>query len=472
MRVPLSHTRRRRYLAGGVLAVLAAAPLVAPGVASGANDASAVKQQVDGGRARNVILFIGDGMGDSEITIARNYAKGANGRLAMDSLPMTGEYTTYSVDKETGKPDYVTDSAASGTGWATGSKTYNNAVSVDRFDNDLPTILEEAQQRGYVTGDVTTAELTDATPAVVGSHVAYRSCQGPQDMAQCPQDAKSAGGPGSIAEQLLDHGIDVLLGGGAQRFEQTVKGGPYAGATVLDQADAQGYTLVTDDKGLKQTKANQKVLGLFSKGTMPTRWDGPQAEAYTGEEAPNTTGDGHECQSNAKLPADQPSLTEMTTRAISLLDAKAQSGKGQAKGKPGFFLQVEGASIDKQDHAANPCAQIGETIDFDNAIKVGLQYQKSHPDTLIVVTADHGHTSQIVEYPQTEKHHTPGRFQTLLTKDGSQMVVNYATVADGSQDHTGTEVRIAAKGPQAFRVLGITNQTDLFTTFEYALGLK
>ncbi|KQX62107.1 alkaline phosphatase [Angustibacter sp. Root456] len=420
-----------------------------------------------GTHAKNVILFIGDGMGDSEITIARNYLKGANGRLAMDSLPMTGAYTTYSVDKD-GTINYVTDSAASGTGWATGTKTYNGAISVDRNDRDLPTILELAQRRGFVTGDVTTAELTDATPAVLASHVAERGCQGPANMASCPQDAKENGGPGSIAEQLLDHGVDVLLGGGQGRFAQTVTGGKYAGRTVSQQASAQGYTLVDDAQGLAAATAKQKVLGLFSAGTMPTRWTGPTAQPYTADDAANTTADGTECQPG-NAPSGQPSLTQMTSKALSLLDTKAKA----AKGKRGFFLQVEGASIDKQDHASNPCAQIGETADFDSAIAEGLRYAKQHPDTLVVVTADHAHTSQIVEYPQDAGHHSPGTFQTLRTADGAPMVISYATVTAGkSQDHTGSEVRIAAKGPQSQRVLGVTNQTDLFRTMAIALGLK
>src|SRR3954466_15011755 len=85
-----------------------------------------VRRAIDSGRAKNVIMFLGDGMGDSEITIARNYAVGAAGRLTMDGLPLTGEYTTYAVKSGTHDvPDYVTDSAASGTGWSTGHKTYN-----------------------------------------------------------------------------------------------------------------------------------------------------------------------------------------------------------------------------------------------------------------------------------------------------------------------------------------------------------
>ena len=470
MRLP---SRKQRNLVVVSAFVLTAAGISGAAVAeNGKSDPTvAARQAIEGGKAKNVILFLGDGMGDSEITVARNYLEGAGGRLSMDSLPLTGEYTTYSIDKD-GSINYVTDSAASGTGWSTGTKTYNGAISVDGQDTDLPTILELAQRAGYTTGDITTAELTDATPAVLASHVADRGCQGPANMAACPQDAKQNGGPGSIAEQMVDHGVDVLMGGGAGRFAQTVTGGPFAGQTVAQQAQAQGYTLVNDRAGMNATTPDQKVLGLFSSSTMPTRWNGPVAQPYTTDTAPNTTGDGTECVTN-NAPANQPSLQEMTAKTLALLDAKTRTGNGQAKGKNGFFLQVEGASIDKQDHASNPCAQIGETQDFDNSIALGLAYAKTHPDTLIVVTADHGHTSQIVEFPQTASHHSPGSFQTLKTADGSQMVVNYATVAgaNASQDHTGTEVRIAAQGPQAARVLGVTNQTDLFSTFKAALGL-
>jgi alkaline phosphatase len=110
---------RRGAVAAVALGALTAAAL--PTFASDGDKTTAVRAAVKGGKARNVILLIGDGMGDSEITIARNYAKGAAGRLAMDTLPLTGAYTTYSVNKtDPSKPDYVTDSAASGSGWSTG----------------------------------------------------------------------------------------------------------------------------------------------------------------------------------------------------------------------------------------------------------------------------------------------------------------------------------------------------------------
>ncbi len=408
-------------------------------------------------------MFLGDGMGDSEITIARNYEVGAAGRLSMDALPLSGQYTTYAVQRGTADvPDYVTDSAASGTGWATGHKTYNNAVSVDPVTGaPLPTILEAAQAGGFRTGNVTTAELTDATPAVLDSHASLRGCQGPSDMATCPTETKAAGGLGSIAEQSVDHDVDVLFGGGRQRFDQVMTGGPFAGMTVVQQAQSQGYTYITDNSGLAGATAGRKYLGLFSASNMDLEWTGPLAAPYPGPAATACT------ESNPQRPATVPHLADMTSKAIELLNTKVKGDK-----RKGFFLQVEGASIDKQDHAENPCGQIGETVEFDQAIQVALDFAATNPDTLIIVTADHGHTSQIID-PQTPADHSPGAIATLITADGQPMVINYATNLNGrSQSHTGTQVRIAAQGPQAANVVGLTDQTDLFHTMMRALGLE
>lgn len=422
-----------------------------------------LRRQLDGGRARNVILFIGDGMGDSEITIARNYHVGAAGRLNMDSLPLTGAYTTYSVEEtDPGLPDYVTDSAASGTGWATGQKTSNGRISTAAGSTGVApfrTILERAQQAGFKVGDVSTAELTDATPAVLASHVNNRGCQGPANMASCGVYKKSNGGPGSIAEQLVDHRVDVLLGGGRARFEQLIDGGPFAGKSVVDSARAQGYAYVTDASGLAKTKPGQRVLGLFNSGNMSLEWKGALAAPFPGS--------GPQICQERQRPANEPSLADMTRKAIALLE------DNDWRRNRGFFLQVEGASIDKQDHASNPCGQIGETVAFDEAIKVALDYARFHPDTLIVVTADHAHTAQIIEaVPPTQTDH-PGAYSVLTTVDGANMTVNYATApVNSSQSHTGTQLRIAAKGPQAANVVGVTDQTDLFHTLSRALGLE
>ncbi|MEU7558362.1 alkaline phosphatase [Streptomyces eurythermus] len=451
-------SRRHLTLATALLASTTAAA-VAFTTGAGATD---TKQQAEdaikGGKAKNVILLIGDGMGDSEITLARDYTVGANGRLNMDKFPLTGEYTTYAVHKD-GTPDYVTDSAASGSGWATGVKTVNGRISkTPGSDKAVRTILELAQKNGYATGSVTTAELTDATPAVLASHVTDRSCQGPADMAKCPVDTIAAGGPGSIAEQSVNHKVDVLFGGGKQRFDQKVTDGRYKGLTVTEQAKKLGYQVVTDDASMKSAKPGKPVLGLFASGNVPVEWTGkPAAVGGT---------DPQRCvTSNPNRPSTTPSLADSATKAIQLLEAKQR----QKHSKKGFFLQIEGASIDKQDHAADPCGQIGETAAFDRAVKVARAYAAQHPDTLVVTTADHGHTSQIVPLEATP----PGLSATLVTNEGQQLKVNYSTNTPGqSQEHTGTEVRIAAQGPLAYRVLGVTNQTDLFTTLREALRLS
>ena len=417
-----------------------------------------VRRAIDGDSARNVILFIGDGMGDSEITIARNYLYGAAGELpGIDALPLTGQYTTYALDRSDGKPDYVTDSAASGSGWATGTKTYNGAISVDLAGQPQRTILEIARANGLRTGNVSTAEVQDATPAVLGSHVTSRNCKGPSaTTSSCPTNALENGGAGSISEQFLDTRADLVLGGGAKYFDEKAAAGRWQGATLLDQAAERGYQVVTTADQLAAVSSAGSaapLLGLFASGNFPVRWDGPLATPTGGTEA------AVRCTENPEHTAELPTLAQMTDKAIDLLDTR---------GSKGFFLQVEGASIDKQDHAANPCGQIGETQDLDEAVQEAMEFAKKDGNTLVVVTADHAHSSQIV-YPNTT---TPGLTRTLLTADDKPMTVAYGTApAGGSQDHTGSQVRIAAYGPRAANVVGLSDQTDLFFTMRDALRL-
>lgn len=414
-------------------------------------------------RVANVILLIGDGMGDSEITIARNYKVGAAGRLAMDTLPMTGSVTTYALEeRDPSKVNYVTDSAASGTAWAAGEKTSNGRIATRAGSPGrapLTTILELAQRGGYRTGDVTTAELTDATPAVLAAHVNSRTCEGPDDMGPCGPYATENGGPGSIAEQEVDHHVDVLLGGGSARFAQRIRGGAWAGRTVVEAATAQGYDVVSDAASLAHARAGRRVLGLFSNGNMTTEWAGAPAAPFPGSGPQGCIED-----ERARRTAE-PSLEQMASKAIELLQ-QPETAHGS-----GFFLQVEGASIDKQDHAANPCGQIGETVAFDRAVATALAFARSRHDTLVIVTADHAHASQIVPVPAAGAA-LPGLLTTLTTKEGSTMVVSYATGGRGEpQEHTGAQVRVAAAGPQAARVLGMHDQTDLFHIIAQALGL-
>ncbi len=460
--------------------------------------------------AKNVILFLGDGMGDSEITVARDYLKGANGHFdgldavgqpsALDDVQAgTGQYTTFSVgngskdsavgkdgdgklvaNPNPGKLTPVTDSSASGSAWATGTKTYNNAVDVDIYGNPQLNLFELAKAAGKATGNVTTAEIQDATPAVLESHSSERACYGPQGKTdgtsnnaskQCLiNQLKENGGIGSISEQLLDTRADVTIGGGSKYFRQTVQGGEYKGKTVWEQAKEMGFQTVENDPAAMnalQYKDGQPVLALMSDGNMPTKFNPSKATDKDPAKDANPT----VCTPNADWLGNQgSSLKDMAKKALDLLN---DNPNGQ---KNGFFLQVEGASIDKQDHAGNACGQIGETDDFDQAIAYAMQ-NVDLTNTLVIVTADHAHTSQILNAQPAYALST-----VLKTADGNNMVVSYGTAQDDSRDadggynggdmeHTGTQLRIAASGPGAQRVIGLTDQTDNFYTIAGALGL-
>jgi alkaline phosphatase len=403
---------------------------------------------IDRGRAKNVILVIGDGMGDSEITVARNYLEGAGGAFkGLDALPLTGQMTHYSVDRATGKPDYAPDSAATGTAWATGVKTYDNAISVDRTGKAHATLLELAKKQGKATGDVTTSEVQDATPAVQVSHISQRSCYGPVATTKtCPEAAKENGGRGSITEQLLDTRPDVTLGGGSATFAETATAGSWKGKTLAQQAKERGYNYVTaksDLAGVASADQKRPLLGLFASGNLPVKF-APLVATSGGANGPART-----CTPEPTF-GSVPDLRSMTGKAIDLL-SKSPSGR-----KDGFFLQVESASIDKKDHAADACGQIGETQQIDEAISTALDFARRDGNTLVLVTADHAHTSQVVD------GNTPGLTAKLRTREGSDMTVAYGTSpAGGSQQHTGSQVRVAGYGPGAANVVGLIDQTDL-----------
>lgn len=418
---------------------------------------AALKASLSNGTVKNVILFIGDGTSESEITAARNYAEGASGYFkGLDVLPFTGSYTTYALDKNDQSIDYVTDSAASATAWAIGVKTYNNALGIDVYGKPFDSILAIAKKAGFATGNVTTTELQDATPAALVAHVSLRSCYGPVAVSKnCPKDALENGGLGSITEQLLQTRADVTLGGGANTFKEVVKAGIYKDKTLLEQAKALNYQVIEDADGLaKITEANQNkpVLGLFAGTNLEVSWSGPLAVS-DGNKKP-----AEKCIPNANRPANTPSLKDMTAKAIELLNVNPK----------GFFLQVESGSIDKQNHAANPCGQIGETVALDDAIQVALNYAKTHPQTLIIVTGDHAHTSQII----SNGANSPGRTASLITKDNAVMTMNYGTSTGNSQEHTGAQVRTAAYGPRAGNISGLLDQTDLFFIMRDALGIQ
>lgn len=408
--------------------------------------------------AKNVILLIGDGTANQEYTLARDYEYGAAGQLpGVDQLPISGDYTTYSLDKETGKPSYVTDSAASGSAWSTGTKTYNGAISVDLHGKPQRTILEIAKANGLRTGDVTTTELQDATPAVQVAHVSQRKCYGPKTtLEKCPQNAVENGGAGSITEQLLDTRPDVTLGGGAATFQEIASAGRYQGKTLEVQAKERGYQVVRNAdelNGVSSADQRQPLLGIFADGNLPRQWAKATA-VPDGNRQPAVT-----CSPNPEFTSTTPKLGAMTKKAIDLLDNDA-----------GFFLQVESGSVDKANHDADPCGQIGETIQLADAAKIALDFAKADKQTLVIVTGDHAHSSQITE--TDAELPMPGLTRNLITRDGAPITVSYATsLVPGEEQHTGGQVRIAAYGPGAANVSGLGDQTDPFFFITDQLGM-
>jgi alkaline phosphatase len=444
--------RRRALISGGVAAAVLASAVTAVATSpSGAPDRSAkLASQIDSDKPRNVILLIGDGTDESIITAARNYEKGADGAFAIDGLPFVGDMTTHGLKVAPG-PDYpiayVSDSAPTASAWSTGHKTVDGRLSqgpstADTVPGqDYRTVLMDWRDSGRRTGNVSTAEITDATPAAAAASINARACQGPLDLAACTQARKVNGGKGSVAEQLVDNKIDVILGGGLNRYNQTTDAGP----TVLDYAqNAKGYRYVSDATGLAGVSSLKggRVLGLFSNGNMTPRYSPLVATPPPGSGGPTTR-----C-TNADR-GTQPSLAAMTDKAIDLLD-----------NRKGFFLQVESAMVDKQEHAADICGAIGDVSELDDALKVALEYRRHNPDTLIVVTSDHAHSTQIVPNGSSGR-----QTATVLTADGDPMSVAYSTQAVGSS-HTGSTVRVAAIGPQAANVTGLIDQTDLYWTLK------
>nr|MCS5634953.1 alkaline phosphatase [Myxococcota bacterium] len=231
----------------------------------------------------NVILIIGDGMDDQQITIARNYLVGSTGKMTLDELPVRSAAQVLTIDEaDPSKAIYVADSANTATSMATGITTSRGRIStLAGSDEDVVTILEMAERKGMKTGLVATSSVTDATPAAFAAHVKIRICADPANMVDvtykgmslggCPDDLIANGGPGSISEQLANSGVDVILGGGTANFETPTERGEQ---TVADLATKNGFEVVTSADELAAVPPGNRVLGLFASSTLPVRTRG------------------------------------------------------------------------------------------------------------------------------------------------------------------------------------------------------
>lgn len=434
---------------------------------------------------KNVILIIGDGMDDQQVSIARNYLVGANGMLSLDSMPVRSTARVITVDENNpNKNVYVADSANSATSLATGVITSRGRIATSaQSDRDLATIVELATSAGYKAGIVTTASITDATPASFVAHIRRRGCENPSQMTgtnrygisiDCSADLISNGGNGSIAEQIAVANIDLIFGGGLAHFNKTTLAHD---KSVLDIAKNNGYTVITSKQGLDTLKPSTKALGLFSGDTMPVKW---RAENNAGPQKPDASilNYVHKYLGDVELPAvshcennpswdDMPSLKHMTDTALTQLSQNNGNG---------FFLMIESASIDKQSHERNTCGHIGETAQLIEALDSALAFAKSHPDTLILVTADHGHSAQIIPERSMFSDYgipvfTPGYLTRLQTLEGSIMGVNYASNDFAAEEHSGVNVPIYANKVAKSLLKASVTQAQLFNIMADYLDL-
>jgi alkaline phosphatase len=439
---------------------------------------SSDKQLPDHLSTTNVILFIGDGMDEHQITMARNYLYGPTGSFTMEKMPVRSSVKVQTLREDNPKQfRYIADSANTASTLSTGLLTSKGRIATAAISNKThQTILEEAQLEGYRTGLVSTSSLTDATPAAFASHSPHRDCQGPGDMTiehlfipitqQCIQNQTELGGHGSIAKQLATTNIDVLLGGGASVFDQQIEG-----LTLLEVALNRGYKLLKHSTDLLAVSDNHKLLGLFAQKHLPVEWIG---EDHHRAELITVNIEGHavfptpfSCTPNPRHHGNTqktPSLAQMTEKALSALSKENTKG---------FFLMVEGASIDKQAHKRSPCGQIGELSAFDKAVAKGRAFAMQYPNTLIIVTADHGQAGQVIPLPEAYQmasqairmpQYPTGYYAVLKTLSGELMAISYATNSSPQgqwEMHTGTNVPAFMEGPGLEDVPITIDQRDI-----------
>ena len=472
-------------------------------------------------KAKNVILFVGDGMGVSTLTAARILEGQRQGRpgeenlLSFESFPFSTLVKTYNTDAQ------VPDSAGTMTAMMSGLKTDAGVLGVDedvqRGDcstvagNEVVTALELAEIKGLSTGVVSTARITHATPAAAYAKSADRNWE---DISDMPAEAVQAGCK-DIADQLVSFeqlleqryagvdtdGIDVVMGGGRRHFlpndarfnspdaRSSVEGDRTDGRNLVTEWQAQypQGVYVYDKAGFDSVNAatTSRLFGLFNESHM-------QYEADRGNDV-----------------AGEPSLSEMTAKAIDILDNDPD----------GFFLTVEAGRVDHAHHAGSANGALTDTIELAEAVKVAAD-QTNPEDTLIIVTADHSHVFTMAGYPKRGnpilgKVVNVGETQPALAADGMPYTtLGYANglgfrnlgmetdsdvaysqapnagrqnltgvdttttgyhqealVPLGSETHSGEDVSLHAKGPGAHLAQGTIEQSTVFHLIDQALGL-
>ena len=503
----------RRWM--GVAALLAISTAATAGMAA----RGGVRPQDDdlkikGPKARNVIFFIGDGMGVSTVTATRVFSVGVGGELVLDQFPHTALSKTYSSDSIT--PDSAPTMSAMMTGVNTNQSVigFDDSTEPSDFngdgDGDKPwTLLELAKRSGMKVGAVSTATISHATPAATYAHINQRNNESDIALQALPGDA--------TYNTRLEGGLDILMGGGRRFFvpntafdEEGVRGARTDSRDLRAEFQNRGYNYVWNAAGFNAVNS-LPLLGLFESSHMEFEHDRP---SDMGKE---------------------PSLKEMSVKAVQLLEAAT------SRGSNGYFLHVESGRIDHAHHAGNAYRALTDAEELDEAIAAVAQIVDLR-DTLIIVSADHSHVFNIAGYPLRPlgelpypiKSHSPGYagaaaaghgvldlvydlnqttghvsetgdrngvpytvlgyqngpgyrgqprvdprvdpFKGLngVTPDGPAHPAYFqeAAVPLGSETHSGEDVAIYAVGPGAELVHGTVKNTHIFHVMKAALGLR
>jgi len=462
--------------------------------------------QPDKRKAKNVILFLGDGMGVTTITAARilegqmkGMKFGEENDLSFERFPHLAHSKTYQANQQT------PDSAPTMTAIVTGSKTNDAMLSVApnvigpdpvaaaKPENRLTTILEQAEERGMWTGVVSTARITHATPAACYSHTPFRDWESDADLSPKAVEVDYP----DIARQLLDfhirdaqmngktsRGLEVAMGGGRSNFltaadpdpEDKDAQGRRKSRNLVDEWTGRGGDFVFDQKGFDaiDPATTGPVLGLFERSHMEFELD------------------------RSKDTAGEPSLTEMMEKSIRILQRSPK----------GFFLMVEGGRIDHAHHGGNAKRALLETIELSRAVQRATELVGD--DTLIIVTADHSHvfamagcptrgnpirglvvTNDDTGLPATApskakdgKPYTtlgylngPGavsgeRTDLSAVDTSADNFLQQALVPMDSESHGGEDVVIYARGPHAHLIQGTMEQNAIYFVMARALGFE
>jgi alkaline phosphatase len=431
-------------------------------------------------KAKNVILFIGDGMGISTITAARIYEAQKRGETGEENVLSFERFPNLALVKTYNTNAQVPDSAGTATAMHSGKKTRigvlgigpeaEKGVCMDALAHPLPLLGEEVKQRGLALGIVTTTRLTHATPASVITRSADRDWEADTNI---PAD-QNGDGCKDIALQFAEGSFDVALGGGTAMFYGKNGGGRRADAAAdlpAQWAAKNGGVVVKDTAALWAAPMDKPVLGLFNSSHM----------TFMADRKPDSA---------------EPTLTDMTAQAIARLKADPD----------GFYLMVEGGRIDHAHHAGQAGYALEEAVEFARAV----QWAVDHTDpteTLIMVTADHSHVFTIAGYPQRGNDilglvvAPAGRGEDggdgvspVLAGDGKPYTtLGYAngpgalkgersvpstgvaatqqsTVPTGAETHGGEDVALFATGPGAERAHGVIEQNLIYNIIRKALG--